>query len=70
MPDAPCAVQLPWKPEVAWVPADPVCRGQPIAHAPRNVLKAQLAKAAALGLYPKTGVEVEFFVLDPTAAGA
>lgn len=120
MPDAPCAVQLPWKPEVAWVPADPFCRGAPVAHAPRNVLKAQardredrcgercgngaalvpiidishaaihrscpcivydativhawyhlymrpwiqMKKAAALGLVPKSGVEVEFFLLE------
>lgn len=69
MPDAACAVQLPWKREVAWVPADPVCRGAPIAHAPRNVLKAQLARAAEMGLYPKTGVEAEFFILDPAAKG-
>jgi glutamine synthetase len=69
IPDAPCAVQLPWKPEVAWVPADVVCRGKPVAHAPRNVLKAQIKKAAAQGLIIKTGVEVEFFILTPDASG-
>ena len=65
VPDAACAVQLPWKPEVAWVPADLVCRGKLIAHAPRNVLKAQVAAAAARGFTVKTGVEVEFFLLSP-----
>ncbi len=66
MPDTPaCAVQLPWKREVAWVPADPVCRGQPIAHAPRNVLKRQVEAAAAKGFVVKTGVECEFFLLTP-----
>lgn len=64
MPDAACAVQLPWKPEVAWVPADPFCRGTPVAHAPRNVLKAQMRRAAGMGLVPKSGVEVEFFLLE------
>ena len=69
VPDAPCAVQLPWKPEVAWVPSDVVCRGKPVAHAPRNVLKAQIKKAEAQGLVIKTGVEVEFFILTPDASG-
>ena len=71
MPDASCAVILPWKKDVAWVPADIWCKGEPIAHAPRNVLKAQVAKAAAAGLVVKSGVEVEFFLLTPdgTAPG-
>jgi glutamine synthetase len=64
-PDASAAVVLPWKREVAWVPSDLVCRGAPIAHAPRNVLKAQAAAAAARGFTVKTGVEVEFFLLSP-----
>lgn len=63
LPDAACAVVLPWKREVAWVPADIYCRGAPIEHAPRNLLKAQVAKAAAKGLVVKSGVEVEFFLL-------
>lgn len=70
-PDAACAVQLPWQTDVAWVPADVYCRGQPIAHAPRVALKAQIAKAAEAGLVIKTGVECEFFLLSPdgTAPG-
>ena len=65
MPDVAAAVQLPWKPEVAWVPCDLVCRGKPIAHAPRVALKAQVAAAAAEGRFTvKTGVEVEFFLLS------
>jgi glutamine synthetase len=62
-PDVSCAVQLPWKREVAWVPSDLVCRGVPIGHGPRNVLKAQVAAAKAAGFTVKTGVEVEFFLL-------
>ena len=64
-PDAACPVQLPWKKEVAWVPADLMCRGAPIASGPRNVLKAQVAAAAARGFTVKTGIEVEFFLLTP-----
>ncbi len=69
VPDAACAVQLPWKTEVAWVPADLVCRGAPVASGPRNVLKAQVAAARAAGFTVKTGVEVEFFLLKPDASG-
>ena len=65
VPDAACPVQLPWKREVAWVPADLACRGAPIASGPRNVLKAQVAAARARGFTVKTGVEVEFFLLTP-----
>ena len=67
MPDPTSLFQLPWKPEVAWMAADPVMHGQPVAHAPRVVLRRQLAAAAARGLRPKSGVECEFFVLQPAA---
>jgi glutamine synthetase len=39
--------------------------GKPVLHAPRNVLKAQIAKAAEQGLQMKTGVECEFFLIAP-----
>jgi glutamine synthetase len=39
--------------------------GKPVDHAPRNLLKAQLKKAAADGLEMKTGVECEFFLISP-----
>lgn len=68
-PDAACAVVLPWKPEVAWVPSDLYCRGAPLPHGPRTVLKAQVAAAAAAGFAIKTGVEVEFFLLNPEGTG-
>jgi glutamine synthetase len=43
--------------------------GKPIEHAPRTVLKRQLAAAEARGYRMKTGVEAEFFVIkrDGTA---
>lgn len=64
VPDPASVIQLPWKPEVAWVAADCVMEGAPVDQAPRNVLKAQIAKAEALGLHVKTGVEAEFFLLS------
>ena len=63
VPDPSAVIQLPWKPEVAWVPANPVMEGRPVAQAPRNVLAAQVEKAAAQGFDVKTGVEAEFFLL-------
>ena len=69
LPDPASLIQLPWKPEVAWVAADPVMGGKPVAHAPRVVLRQQLARAAELELTVKTGVECEFFLLDPAATG-
>jgi glutamine synthetase type III len=69
MPDPASLMQLPWKREVAWVAADPWMHGKPVAHAPRVVLKRQIELLASQGLRPKSGVECEFFLLKPDAAG-
>jgi len=65
MPDPTGLIQLPWKPEVAWVPADCVMEGKPVAQAPRVVLKDVVARAAQKGVRVKTGVECEFFLISP-----
>ncbi len=65
VPDPDSVIQLPWKPEVAWVAANCVMEGEEVDQAPRNVLRKQIEKANALGLRPKTGVEAEFFLLTP-----
>ncbi|MEO1154043.1 MAG: type III glutamate--ammonia ligase [Pseudomonadota bacterium] len=65
VPDPRAVIQLPWKPEVAWVPTTCMMEGALVDQAPRNVLAAQVAKAAELGLTVKTGVEAEFFLLLP-----
>jgi glutamine synthetase type III len=64
-PDPASLIQLPWKPDVAWLAADLWMSGKPVDHAPRNALKEQIGKAAALGLQMKTGVECEFFLITP-----
>jgi glutamine synthetase len=69
LPDADCAVQLPWKKDVAWVPADCTMEDKQVAQAPRLVLKKLIAEAAALGYRVKTGVECEFFLINPDASG-
>lgn len=66
IPDRDSLFQLPWQPEVAWMPADLYLNDQPLEQAPRWVLKRVLAAAEALGYRPKTGVECEFFLLDKT----
>ena len=67
-PDADAVIQLPWKPEVAWLPARATMEGALVAQAPRNVLEHVIAEAAKHGLRVKTGVEPEFFLL--TADGS
>lgn len=65
VPDPNSLIQLPWKPEVGWLAADPWMNRQPVAHAPRNVLKASLSRLADRGQELRTGVECEFFLLTP-----
>ena len=65
VPDASSVIQLPWKPEVAWVAANCVMDGEDVAQAPRNVLRKLIDRAADQGLHVKTGIEAEFFLLTP-----
>ena len=65
MPDPETVVQLPWKPEVAWVTGDLVMDGKPLDQNPRQVLKRVMASAAKDGLEMKTGVECEYFLISP-----
>lgn len=58
--------QLPWQPEVAWMPADLVqVNGDPLPQTPRWVLKKVLSQAEAMGFQVKTGIECEFMLLSP-----
>lgn len=65
MPDADGLIQLPWKPEVGWLPADLVMNGKPVEQGPRNILKRLIKEAAQDGLQMKSGVEPEFFLITP-----
>ena len=69
VPDVRSAIQLPWKREVAWVAANCVMEGQPVAQAPRNVLLKQINAASEQGLFIKTGIEAEFFLLNADGSG-
>jgi glutamine synthetase len=65
VPDAASVIQLPWKPDVAWLASDCVMEGKGVSQAPRNTLKRLVAEAADLGVTVKTGVEPEFFFITP-----
>src|SRR5262245_28854117 len=64
IPDPDSLIQLPWKPEVGWLAADPWMNGEPVAQAPRNMLKRVIAGAAERGCQLKSGVECEFFLIS------
>ena len=65
LPDAERLIQLPWKPEVGWLPSDIHLGGKLVEHSPRAVLKRVLATANAQGYLVNTGVECEYFILTP-----
>ncbi|MEJ6389422.1 type III glutamate--ammonia ligase [Gymnodinialimonas ulvae] len=65
VPDPSSVIQLPWKPEVAWVAGNCVMEDEDVAQAPRNVLRRLIDEAAAEGLHVKTGIEAEYFLLTP-----
>jgi glutamine synthetase len=71
MADPKTVIQLPWKPEVAWVAGDLMMAGKPVEQAPRRVLSRQVQRAADLGYVVRTGVECEFCLLtrDGSAIG-
>ncbi|MEM7214360.1 MAG: type III glutamate--ammonia ligase [Pseudomonadota bacterium] len=64
VPDPDSVIQLPWKPEVAWVAGDCVMEDKPVDQAPRNTLKRLIAEAESQGMRVKTGVEAEFFLTN------
>ncbi|MGB7287873.1 MAG: type III glutamate--ammonia ligase [Salaquimonas sp.] len=65
VPDPSSVIQLPWKKDVAWVASNCVMEEKEVKQAPRNVLNALIAEAAKEGMHVKTGVEAEFFLLNP-----
>ncbi|WP_299196356.1 type III glutamate--ammonia ligase [uncultured Tateyamaria sp.] len=65
VPDPSSVIQLPWKPEVAWVAGNCVMEDEDVAQAPRNVLRRLIDEAAEEGLHVKTGIEAEYFLMTP-----
>jgi glutamine synthetase len=69
LPDLDRGFQLPWKPEVAWFPADNTFHGEPYGINTRVALKKVLADAATLGLGFNLGIECEVFVVKQAEDG-
>ena len=59
IPDPDSLIQLPWKPEVAWLAGDLWMDGAPVEASPRVALKRQIEAAAKKGYRMKSGVECE-----------
>ncbi|MCC0014701.1 MAG: type III glutamate--ammonia ligase [Rhodobiaceae bacterium] len=64
MPDASSVIQLPWRPEVAWVAGEPWMDGEPLAQAPRVVLRNMMEANAKKNLKLMAGVEPEFHLIN------
>ena len=60
VPDPNSVIQLPWKPEVAWVAGNCVMEGKDVAQAPRNVLRRLIDEAAAEGMHVRRVLKLSF----------
>lgn len=65
MADPDSVIQLPWKPEVAWVTGDLMMGGKPVMQNPRQILKRTIGIAEKAGYELKSGVECEYFLIQP-----
>jgi glutamine synthetase len=70
VPDLDHIIQLPWQPEVAWMPADNTFKGEPYPLNTRVALKKQMAEAAKLGFGFNLGIEAEVFLLKQNEDGS
>jgi glutamine synthetase len=71
IPDLSTLRLLPWLPgtalvmaDLTWLPEHEDGVGEPVAPAPREILKRQIARLAEKGLVPYVGTELEFIVFD------
>ncbi|MDG2356281.1 MAG: type III glutamate--ammonia ligase [Paracoccaceae bacterium] len=63
IPDPKSVIQLPWRPDVAWLASNLVIDGKEVAQAPRNVLRQLIAEAKKKKMRVKTGIEAEYFLI-------
>jgi glutamine synthetase len=69
VPDLNHIIQLPWRKEVAWMPADNEFHGQPYPLNSRVLLKKVLREAAQMGFTFNLGIECEIYVLHQDDQG-
>jgi len=65
MPDSSSVIQLPWRPEVAWVAGNPTMEAKLVEQAPRVTLQRVIDRAAREGMKMMAGVEPEFHLINP-----
>ncbi|PPR46611.1 MAG: Glutamine synthetase 3 [Alphaproteobacteria bacterium MarineAlpha5_Bin9] len=65
IPDPNSLIQLPWNPEVGWLASDLWLHGKPVQASPRIMLKEQIKLLSKKNLYLQSGVECEYFLLNP-----
>lgn len=63
VPDLDHIIQVPWQPEMAWMPADNTFKGEPYPLNTRVALKNVLQDAADMGYGMNLGIEAELYVL-------
>ena len=64
LPDPEAVIQLPWKPEVAWVPGNLTMNDNLVEQAPRVILSKLIDKAKTSGYVMMGGVEPEFMLIS------
>ena len=65
IPDPRSLIQLPWQPDVGWLAGDLWMDGKPVASSPRVMLRNQIDRLAKKNMYLKSGVECEYFLINP-----
>ncbi|WP_369855731.1 type III glutamate--ammonia ligase [Candidatus Thalassolituus haligoni] len=69
VPDLDHIIQMPWQPEIAWMPADNTLYGEPYLLSTRVLLKSVLEDAKKLGYGMNLGIEAEVYLLKKNADG-
>ncbi|ESO10609.1 hypothetical protein HELRODRAFT_190105 [Helobdella robusta] len=64
VPDPKTFIQLPWKPDYAWVQGNMFLNGQPAPQCPRRALINMMERAKNSGLVMMSGIEPEFTILN------
>jgi glutamine synthetase len=70
VPDLDHIIQLPWQPEIAWMPADNTLYGKPYELNTRVLLKKVIKQAEDMGFGMNLGIEPEIFLLNRNEDGS